>query len=151
MDDLKKIVEGIKALKKKGVELGKNLACTNKKLNECIIRVQLAEKRLKKINPSQSEEYMKGIEEDARHLHRYFDVLISKVALMTELRYMLREDDSLSGVLMGYSIAFDYSDEFWKRRENISLHEWQQICLIIRDKSEKVAIRELDLVKALEG
>jgi hypothetical protein len=52
-----------------------------------------------------------------------------KIAVMTELRFLFKNSNSLGHVLLGCAYAFDLDDDWWNKKSDIPLERWGEIMI----------------------
>ena len=52
-----------------------------------------------------------------------------KIAVMTELRFLFKNSNSLGHVLLGCAYAFDLDDDWWNKKSDIPMQRWGEIMI----------------------
>lgn len=113
------------------------------------------EKRVSKYVDSNIAKYEKRIaveieraREKANRINPIFNAQVMRINVLTELRYMYRNDPNLSGVLLGCAYAFDLPDSWWNKRSDLSLGEWSELMLGMVEVKEKQYEKEAQPTEA---
>lgn len=98
------------------------------------------EVRVKKLMDKHAERYEKRIageieraREKANRINPIFNAQVMRINVLTELRYMYRNDPNQAGILLGCAYAFDLPDSWWNKRSDLSLGDWADLMLGIRE------------------
>lgn len=101
------------------------------------------EVRIKKLMDKHAERYEKRIageieraREKANRINPIFNAQVMRINVLTELRYMYRNDPNQAGILLGCAYAFDLPDSWWNKRSDLSLGDWSELMLGIKDIKE---------------
>ena len=113
------------------------------------------EKRVSKYVENNISKYEKRIaveieraREKANRINPIFNAQVLRINVLTELRYMYRNDPNQAGVLLGCAYAFDLPDTWWNKRSDLSLGDWSELMLKMADYKELQYAKEAQPTEA---